>query len=223
MDTAAPPAPGVLFDVDGTLVDTNYLHTLAWWRAIVDVGEWAPMNAIHRLVGMGGDHLLEELFGRELSGASEARSTRYAELIDDARAFPRASDLLQRVHDLGLRVVLASSAPRDELEAMTALLGGDDCIDAATSADDVDGSKPSPDVFQAALRVGGVDPERALVVGDSVWDVQAARSAGLGCVGVESGGFSAHELREEGAVAVYRDVAELLAQLRVGPLSALLH
>jgi HAD superfamily hydrolase (TIGR01509 family) len=217
-----PPRSGVLFDVDGTLTDTNYLHTLAWSRAIDDVGEWAPMNAIHRLVGMGGEQLIERLFGRELPGVSEARGRRYRELIGEARTFPGAADMLRHLHRSGVCVVLATSAPGEELEVMRRLLDADRSVDAATSADDVERAKPAPDVFLAALRAGDVDPERALVVGDSVWDVQAARAAGLGCIGVETGGFSAHELREEGAVAVYRDVAELRAQLHVGPLASLL-
>jgi HAD superfamily hydrolase (TIGR01509 family) len=212
---------GILFDVDGTLVDTNYLHTLAWSRAFADAGEWAPMNAIHRLIGMGGDQLVETLLGHPSDEASEARTHRYAELIDEARVFPGAQGLLTRAHDEGLIVVLASSAPRDELDRMIELLDVGDAIDATTSADDVGEAKPSPEVFEAALRAGRVDRELCLAVGDSIWDVQAARAAGLGCIGVETGGFSAHELREEGAVAVYRDAHELLGQYRTGPIGHL--
>src|ERR1700736_3531414 len=120
--------PGVIFDVDGTLVDTNYLHTLAWGRAFHDVGEWAPMNAIHRLVGMGGDQLVPRLLGRDNPSASEARVSRYRELLSDVRVFPGACDLLRRVHDDGLVVVLATSAPRDELDAMIELLDVGDAI-----------------------------------------------------------------------------------------------
>ncbi len=212
---------GILFDVDGTLVDTNYLHALAWSRALRDAGEWAPTNAIHRLVGMGGDQLVVRLLGHTSETATQARTTRYAELIDEAQPFPGAGDLLRRAHDEGLAVVLASSAAPDELERMIEVVGAGDVIDATTSAGDVDDAKPSPDVFEKAMEVGAIDPERCLAVGDSVWDVQAARAAGVGCVAVETGGFSAHELREEGAVAVYRDVAELLAQFRTGPLGHL--
>ena len=211
--------PGVLFDLDGTLVDTNYLHALAWSRALRDAGEWAPTNAIHRLVGMGGDQLVPELLGHPCPETAEQRPVRYRELMDDARAFPGAADLLRRIHAAGPAVVLASSAPADELAAMRRLLDADDAIDAATTADDVGSSKPAPDVFLAAIEASGIDPERALVVGDSIWDVQAARAAGLGCIGVETGGFSRHELSEEGAIEVYRDVAELLARVRTGPLS----
>jgi HAD superfamily hydrolase (TIGR01509 family) len=212
---------GVLFDVDGTLVDTNYLHALAWSRALIDVGEWAPMNAIHRLVGMGGDLLVERLLGHPDEAAEEARALRYEELIGEARTFPGAAELLRRVHDEGIVVVLASSSPREDLDAMIELLGVGGAIDATTSADDIEQAKPEPDVFRAAVDAGAIDRERCLAVGDSVWDVQAARAAGIGCVAVESGGFSAHELREEGALVVFRDVEEALAQFWTGPIGRL--
>ena len=213
--------PGILFDLDGTLVDTNYLHTLAWSRALRDAGEWAPMNAIHRLVGMGGDQLVPELLGHSCDAAKERRSVRYKEIMDDARALPGAGDLLRRCHDAGLKVVLASSAPSDELDALRRLLDADEAVDATTTADDVEASKPAPDVFVTAMRAGGIDPGRALAVGDSVWDVRAARAAGVACVAVETGGFSHHELSEAGALHVYRSVGELLQQFRTSPLAAL--
>ncbi|TMM10714.1 MAG: HAD family hydrolase [Actinobacteria bacterium] len=197
---------GVLFDLDGTLVDTNYLHTLAWSRALHDVGMWAPMNAIHRLVGMGGDQLVPRLLGHDVPGASDARSRRYNELLGEVRAFPGAAELLRNLHNAGVAVVLATSSPPDELDAKQ----------------DVDKSKPAPDLFHAAMRAGMIEPARALAVGDSVWDLQAARAAGLGCVGVETGGFSQHELAEAGALHVYQDVREIGRQLLTGPLATLL-
>lgn len=214
--------PGLLFDVDGTLVDTNYLHALAWSRAFRDAGEWAPMNAIHRCIGMGGEQLVPELLGHPSDESVRRRPARYRELIGDAQAFPHATQLLQTVHALGIAVVLATSAPSDELETLLALLEGGAGVDAKTTADDVANSKPAPDVFLTAMHAGGVDPARALAVGDSVWDVQAARAAGIGCVAVETGGFSRHELSEAGALYVYRDVTELLGQLRTGPVANLL-
>ena len=213
---------GVLFDVDGTLVDTNYLHALAWSRAFRDVGEWAPMNAIHRLVGMGGDQLVPKLLGRDCPKASAARADRYRELLDDVHAFPAARDLLRQLHAHEVAVVLATSSPADELTAVLAQLDADDAIDAQTTADDVKESKPAPEVFAAAMSSGAVDPARALAIGDSVWDVQAARAAGIGCIGVETGGFSQHELSQAGALHVYRDVKEVLDQLHTSPLAALL-
>jgi HAD superfamily hydrolase (TIGR01509 family) len=213
---------GVLFDVDGTLVDTNYLHALAWSRALRDVGEWAPMNAIHRLVGMGGDQLVPELLGRDRPEASTARAGRYRELLGDVEAFPAAGDLLRHLHLHGVAVVLATSSPADELAPVLRLLDADDAIDAQTTADDVQQSKPAPDVFVAAMQAGAVDPARALAVGDTIWDVRGARAAGIGCIGVETGGFSQHELSEAGALHVYRDVKEVLDQLRTSAIATLL-
>jgi HAD superfamily hydrolase (TIGR01509 family) len=214
--------PGLLFDVDGTLFDTNYLHTMAWSRAFVDAGEWAPMNAIHRLVGMGSDQLVVELLGHESPEAVAARPRRYQELIGGARPFPGGADLLGACHRKGLAVVIASSAAADELHALLERLGAAEAIDASTSADDVEASKPDPEVFLKAMEVGKVDPKKALAVGDSIWDIQAARAAHVGCVAVETGGYSAHELREEGALQVYRDVQELLDQFATSPIASLL-
>ena len=212
----------MLFDVDGTLVDTNYLHTLAWSRAFRDVGAWAPMNAIHRLVGMGGDQLVPRLLGEGVPGASDARARRYNELLDEVRSFPGAADLLRTLHDAGVAVVLATSSPPDELHAAVRLLDVTDAVDAVMTKEDVEEPKPAPDLFLAAMEAAMIDPARALVVGDSVWDVQAARAAGLGCVGVETGGFSQHELSEAGALHVYQDVREVGRQLLTGPLATLL-
>lgn len=212
---------GVLLDLDGTLVDTNYLHTLAWSRALRGAGEDAPMNAIHRLVGMGGDQLVPTLLGHECPPAAAARSDRYRELSGEIRALPGASELLAALHDAGLVVVIATSSPREELEAPLAALDADDVIDVVTSADDVSNSKPDPEVFVEAMKSAGLDPGRTVAVGDSIWDVQAARAAGVGCIGVETGGFSRHELSEEGALHVYRDVEELTRQLRTSPLGLL--
>lgn len=213
--------PGVLFDVDGTLCDTNYLHTLAWSRALRDASQWAPMNAIHRLVGMGGDQLVRQLLGHDSPEAIAARPGRYRELAGDIRAFPRAADALREVHNLGLAVVLATSAPDDELKKLRKALDAEDAIDGQTCADDVSRSKPDPEIFTSAMRQLSVDPRRALAVGDSIWDVQAARAAGIGCVTVESGGFSQHELSEAGSRHVYKDIGEMLDQLLTGPLAQL--
>jgi HAD superfamily hydrolase (TIGR01509 family) len=213
--------PGVLFDVDGTLVDTNYLHALAWSRAFRDAGEWAPMNAIHRLVGMGGDQLVSRLLGHDSLDAVRARPRRYQELAGDIRPFPGAAELLRQVHHGGVAVVLATSAPHDELEILRGVLDADDAIDGQTTADDVGESKPAPEVFLTAMKSSGIDPRHALAVGDSIWDVQSARAAGIGCIAVETGGFSQHELSEAGSLQVYRDAAELLAQLHTSPIAHL--
>ena len=214
--------PGVLFDVDGTLFDTNYLHTLSWSRAFADAGEWAPMNSIHRLVGMGSDRLVVELLGHESPAAVAARPRQYEELIAEARPFPAAAELLRLCHGDGLSVVIATSAVSEELDALLTKLEADDAIDAQTTADDISEPKPGPEVFLKAMEAGGIDPRRAIAVGDSVWDVKAARAAGIGCLAVESGGYSEHELREEGALHVYRDTRELFDQFYTSPLALLL-
>ncbi|MDQ6840417.1 MAG: HAD family hydrolase [Actinomycetota bacterium] len=214
--------PGVLFDVDGTLLDNNYLHSLAWARAFRDAGEWVPMNAIHRLIGMGGDQLVADLLGHDSPDATAARPQRYRELVNDVKPFPGAVQLLRRLHDCGVAVVLATSAPADELSTLRKILDCDDAIDGQTTADDIDDSKPAPEVFLVAMETASIDPKRALAVGDSVWDVQAARAAGIGCVTVETGGFSQHELSEAGALHVYRDVREILDQFLTSPLAYLL-
>ena len=149
---------GVLFDVDGTLVDTNYLHALAWSRAFREAGEWAPMNAIHRLIGMGGDQLVTELLGHECAAAVEARPQHYQALSADITVFPQAAALLRAVHDEGLAVVLATSAPRDELEVLRQAIDADDAIDGQTTSDDVTESKPSPEVFEIAMEACSIDP-----------------------------------------------------------------
>jgi HAD superfamily hydrolase (TIGR01509 family) len=210
---------GVLLDVDGTLVDTNYLHTLAWARALIDIGEWAPMNAIHRSVGMGGDQLVAHLLGAPRQEAAAAWRARYEELSADIRAFPFARQLVERLRQGGLKVALATSSPADLLQSAMKTIGIE--VDGVTTADDVASSKPDPAVFEVAMQLTGIDPQFAVAVGDSVWDVQAARAAGIGCVGVETGGFSRHELSEEGAIAVYRDVEELWRQLSTSPLAQL--
>jgi phosphoglycolate phosphatase-like HAD superfamily hydrolase len=129
---------------------------------------------------------------------------------------------LRYAHDKGLGIVIATSAAAGELETLLDKLGADDVIDAKTTDDDVKNPKPAPDVFERAMASGSIDPKRALAVGDSIWDVKSARAAGIGCVAVESGGYSEHELAEAGALHVYRDVQEILDQFHTSPLAALL-
>ena len=217
-----PKRAGVLVDLDGTLVDTNYVHTLAWSRAFRELGEWAPMNAIHRLVGMGGDQLVPQLLGHDVDGADAAHDRHYAELKGDVKPFPGAARFLRRMRDAGLIVVLATSASEADLDDMRAILDADDAIDAVVHADDVERSKPEPEIFNAARDKGEIDRTLVLAIGDSVWDVEAASAAGMGCVTVESGGSSRHELAEAGAIAVYRDVQELGDQLLTSPIGNLI-
>jgi HAD superfamily hydrolase (TIGR01509 family) len=206
--------PGVLLDLDGTLVDSNYLHTLAWFRAFADVGEWAPMNAIHRLIGVGGDQLVFRLLGHENQEAQKRRSIRYRELIGEVRPFPGATQFVVELRDAGLLVAVATSSPADEVETMVELLDIGRVVTAITTADDVAVAKPAPDVFVTGLEMARIDPRRAVVIGDSIWDVRAATAAGIGAVTVETGGFSRHELAEEGAREVHRDIDQLRRQIQ---------
>ncbi|MCU1401259.1 MAG: hydrolase [Acidimicrobiales bacterium] len=212
----------VLFDVDGTLVDSNYLHTVAWSRALRASGEWAPMNAVHRLIGMGSDSLLEALIGRSDEAIASAWRTGYEALIGEVHVFPGAADLLTDLHRAGVTVGLATSAPADHLRHMIDLLAIRDVIDLSTNSDDVDRAKPDPEVFLTAMRRVGGEASTTFVVGDSTWDIAAANAARMRCIGVETGGFSEAELRDAGAVEVYEDVGALHADLASGPLAELL-
>lgn len=217
------PSCAVIFDVDGTLVDTSYLHTLAWARGIREMGETVSMSAIHRLIGMGSDHLVQELLGYESEEASKGHSRHFDELMDEIEAFPGASEILEEVHRRGAIVVLATSASEKDMQAMMdALAPPEEAIDHVTKKDDVDQSKPSPDVFQVALDATGLGADQVLVVGDTVWDVEAAGRSELRFVGVTTGGISRQELEGAGAIAVYEDVADLLRQLDESPIGELI-
>jgi HAD superfamily hydrolase (TIGR01509 family) len=200
-----------LFDVDGTLLDSSYLHTLAWTRALADHGHHPAMAAVHRLIGMGGSELLETLIGSASDEIERAWRTHFDALLPEVRAFDGACELLQAVHQRGLTVVLATSSPEDLLRTMRAKLDADAFIDDAVTSADADNAKPHPDIFTTALERSGSTRDGAVAVGDSVWDVEAAARAGIRCVGVESGGYSRGELLDAGAVAVYRDPCALLA------------
>lgn len=208
----------VLFDVDGTLMDTVYLHTVAWWEAFRQKGHQVPMASIHRTIGMGSDHLLDRLLGEdrdrdEDEGLTAAHGALYAQYWTRLPPLEGAADLLRACAGRGWAVVLASSASGEEFSVMKRTLDADDAIDASTKADDVDASKPSPDLVRVALERAGVAPERAVFVGDAVWDAQAAQRAGVRCLGVLSGGFSRQELLDAGAERVYESPADLLARL----------
>ncbi|MEW2386167.1 HAD family hydrolase [Micromonospora sp. NPDC047707] len=217
-------ASGVLFDVDGTLVDTTYLHTVSWWEALRQTGRPVPMATIHRAIGMGSDKLLDHLLGAERdhdvdSRLREAHDTLYGEYWERLEPLPRAADLLRACADRGLRVVLATSAAEHEVGALRRALSADDVIDTVTSSADAQESKPAPDILVAALDQAGLDATRAVFVGDSVWDVAAAGRLGVPCVGLTCGGTSRGELAGAGAVAVYDDPAALLDGLADSPLA----
>jgi HAD superfamily hydrolase (TIGR01509 family) len=213
------PRPGVLFDVDGTLLDTTYLHVLAWWQAFHDSGHGAvPMERIHRAIGMPSESLVRHLLGRDDEDAVEAHSRRFEPMHDDAKPMPGAADLLRTCADRGLTVVLVTSGSADDLEWMLPAIGADDAVAGTTTADDVEAGKPEPDPLGTAIRAHGLDPQRTVVVGDAVWDVEAARKADLPVVAVTCGGISAGELTDAGADAVYADPAQLLEHFEDSPL-----
>jgi HAD superfamily hydrolase (TIGR01509 family) len=213
--------PAILVDVDGTLVDTNYFHTVSWWRAFQDIGEDVPMSRIHPLIGMGSDHLVQELIGRDSEEASDAHSRHYEPFKAEIKAFPKAADLLTELDRRGARVVLATSSDEEDLERLREAVGADDAIDDAVPKGDVEHSKPSPDIFESALKKLSLDPARTLVIGDTCWDVEAAGKLDLGVVCVLTGGSTRAQLEEAGAVAVYEDVGHLLAELDSSPISKL--
>lgn len=213
--------PGVLFDVDGTLLDTNYLHTLAWWQAFRDTGHDVAMWTLHRAIGIGSEELVRRVLGRDDEGTVQAHSRRYEALRDQATAFPRAADLLAGCADRGLTVVLATSGKKDDLDWMLPAIGAaDGVVAASTTSDDAEAAKPHPDLLQVAVRDHGLDPGRTVVVGDTVWDVEAATAAGLPCVVLLCGGISRAELTGAGAAAVYDDPAALLDALADSPIGA---
>jgi HAD superfamily hydrolase (TIGR01509 family) len=211
--------PAVLFDVDGTLLDTNYLHVLAWWQAFEDTGRGpVPMSAIHRAIGIPSDGLVRQLIGEDDDKTVDAHSTRYEPLRDDVKPFPKTAELLTACADRGLAVVLATSGQESDLGWMIPAIGAEDAITGATTSGSVDEGKPEPDLLTTAIRDHGLDPRRTVVVGDTVWDVEAAERAELPCIALTCGGISAQELRDAGAVAVYDDPADLLAHLDDSPI-----
>jgi HAD superfamily hydrolase (TIGR01509 family) len=217
---------GVLFDVDGTLVDTTYLHTVAWWESFRDAGHDVPMASIHRSIGMGSDKLLDHLLGaeRDKDGDDALRNghkDRYKKWWSQLRPLPGAADLVRACAARGQKVGLASSADPEELTALRAALDADDAIAAATSAGDARATKPEPDIIEVALRRLGLAADQVVFVGDSVWDVAACAKLSIACVGLTCGGTSRGELAGAGAVAVYKDPADLLAALDASPLAAL--
>jgi HAD superfamily hydrolase (TIGR01509 family) len=212
----------VLFDIDGTLVDTNYLHVDAWLRACADVGHPVDAWRVHRAIGMDSAKLLENLLGDDAErlgdAAKERHKVHYAADRERMRRFAGSQELLRALAERGLQVVLATSAPQEEFDMIIEVLDPGDSVSEATTSEDVGTAKPAPDVVQVALEKAGVSAEDAVMVGDAAWDAESCVRAGVRCIGVLSGGYGASELRDAGAVKVYDDVAALLAALDESPI-----
>jgi len=212
-----------ILDIDGTLVDTNYQHALAWYRAFRRHGIVLPVWRIHRHIGMGGDQVIaaltdertEDRLGDDIRAAEKEL---YFELIDEVEAMKGSRELIEELRRRGHAVVLASSAKADEVDRYLDLLDARELANGWTTSADVEATKPEPDLVKAALACADARPEEAVMVGDTPWDVHSARRAGVGTVAVLTGGFAIEELTESGAVAVFESVAELREALDRTPL-----
>ncbi|GAA4006345.1 HAD family hydrolase [Sphingomonas humi] len=212
----------ILFDVDGTLVDSNQFHVLAWAEAFRAAGHDFRLAALHVQIGKGADNfvraLLPDATDAEVDELGDAHGRLFKQhYLRRVKPFPHARELLQRCKDEGMKVMLATSAGGEELQHHLDRIGARDLVDGYTSADDVGRSKPCPDVFTTAARKAGAAPDEALAVGDTPYDIEAACAAGIRTVAVRSGLFSDEEL--VGAAAIYDDVADLLARFDDSPLS----
>jgi HAD superfamily hydrolase (TIGR01509 family) len=213
--------PAAILDIDGTLVDTNFQHAIAWYRAFRQHEEILPIWRIHRHIGMGGDHLVEALCGEEVEEAKgedirSAEKALYLALIEEVEPLHGARNLIVDLKERGHAVVLASSAKDDEVDHYLELLDARELADGWTSSADVEATKPEPDLVKAAIeKAGGGD---AVMVGDSTWDCEAAGRAGIETVAVLTGGFSEAELLDAGAAVVFESIVELRKRLEETPL-----
>ena len=221
MTTGQPGRGGVIFDVDGTLLDTNYLHVAAWWEAFRERGHDIRCADVHRALGTGSDELVQRVLGRQDPAVIDAHSRYFAPYLGRMRPLPGAPDLLVATARLGLHVVLATSAKDDEVDLMLDAIGARDAIGTVVSSGAVERAKPDPDIVERALSESGTDRARAVMVGDAVWDAIAARRAGIPCIGLLSGGTAQQQLRDAGATEVYPDPAALLGNLRASGIGQL--
>jgi HAD superfamily hydrolase (TIGR01509 family) len=214
-----------VLDIDGTLIDSNYHHALAWYRALRSLGETVPVWRLHRLIGMGGDQILTAVGGealeRRVGGqAREQQGKEVDAMLEEMAPLPGARDLLVALKERGHRLVLASSGRERQVEVFLDKLRARDIADAWTTSADVEASKPAPDLLQVALKkLGAPADASSVVVGDSVWDVEAAKRAGMPAIVVRSGGFGDDELHEAGAIAIYDTPGDLAMALDDTPLA----
>jgi HAD superfamily hydrolase (TIGR01509 family) len=215
--------PAAILDIDGTLVDTNFHHAIAWYRAFRQHEIALPIWRIHRHIGMGGDQMIAALCGdgtedEKGDDIRAAEKVLYSELIGEVEPLRGARELIVELKDRGHAVVLASSAKEDEVDHYLDLLDARELADDWTTSADVESTKPEPDLVKAAMEKAGSD--EAVMVGDTTWDVEAAGRAGIPSVTVRTGGFSAAELRDAGAIAVFDSIEELSEALDDTPLAA---
>jgi len=206
-----------IFDIDGTLIDSNDFHAEAWQKAFEKYGKKIPFDKIRPQIGKGADTLLPEFlteqeiekFGDEIADLRGEIFKR--EYMSRVKPFPKVRELFQKIKADGKKIVLASSSNEDEVEEYKKIANIEDLVEKSTSADDAEESKPEPDIFQAALKLlGNPAPETVLVIGDTPYDAEAATEANLKIIGVLCGGFSETDLREKGCVEIYQDPSDLL-------------
>lgn len=205
---------GVLLDIDGTLIDSNDAHAHAWVDAFQEAEISADFSAVRRMIGMGGDKLIPAIAKIDSdSSQGQEISKRRGEIFRQTylpriRAFPSVKQLLKRMRDVGLQLGVASSAKKTELDSLLRIAGAEEFIEAKTSSDDAENSKPDPDIVQAALKQLGLPPERVILLGDTPYDVEASLRAGIRVVAVRCGGWSDYDLR--GSDQIYDDPADVL-------------
>ncbi|HUR87302.1 MAG TPA: HAD family hydrolase [Solirubrobacteraceae bacterium] len=212
--------PAAILDVDGTLVDSNYQHALAWYRAFRLHGITIPVWRCHRAIGMGGDQLVTYLAGEgfEREHGETVRleeKALYAQMIDETQPFDGARGLMEDLKGLGCKVVISSSAQSKDLQHYLDLLDARTLVDGRTDSSSVDATKPAPDLIEAAVKIAGGG--KAVLIGDSTWDCESAKAAGVKTICVRTGGFGDDELRDAGAIAVYDSLAELREKLDETP------
>ncbi len=216
----APTA--LILDVDGTLLDTVYLHVMAWWEAFMDGGYQVSGFDIHRAIGRGSEDLCETLVGKADDSVVDGHAEKWAPLREKCIPFHDVPELIRTCAGRGMNVVYCTSGAPEDVEDFRAKIGCDDVISGVVNSSDVEQSKPAPDIVRAALKEVGVEPENAIMLGDTVYDVRAANAAGVPCIGLMCGGIGERELQEAGAVAVYGNPSELLQDLDGSPLATLL-
>lgn len=209
----------VIFDIDGTLVDSVDLHAQAWKEAFKHFGKDIPYEDVRHQIGKGGDQLMPVFFSKEELKEFGEEMEKYRgqlfkrDFLPKVRPFPKVRELFERIISDGLRIALASSAKEEELKEYKRIAHIEDLVEEETSADDADKSKPHPDIFEAALeRLGDIEPDEAIVVGDTPYDAQAAGKIDLRTIGVFCGGFPAAELKAAGCIEIYKDPADLLTR-----------